>query len=231
MQHTYVGIIDTNTKALLTVTANRAVGNFLIECTPDTALIPNINRLKIHPRFLTALFVRIHPLFRARSTGDDYVRWIWSGDTTPFVRTPNGIITDDLRIRARLTTARRDAIEFVMRGVSQAREFHVSGVLFQDDVNQEKKIQARRFLETGADESLLMEFPYIAHYADHAGISMSQAAENILFVSRLSDARLSNSELLRWRYFAKIKKVKDPKEFPAILEEFGRDSYMNAMVA
>ncbi len=231
MHTMYVGIIDTSTKVVLTVTTNRAVGNFLAECTPDTALIPNINQVKMFPHFLSSFFLRIHPLFRAQSTGDDYVRWTWAGDTSPFAQTAKGVISDSVRAKAGLVTAKRDAIEYVMQGVSHARKFHASGVLFQEEINLNKKYQAQRFKDAGYDDGRLMEFPYVVHYADVSDISLKQAADEILFKSQLSDARLANTELIRWRYFAMIKAVKNPNEFPAIREAFVRDSYMNAMVA
>ena len=93
-----------------------------------------------------------------------------------------------------------------------------------------KKIQAQDFKDSGYNEALAATYPYVFQYAEIASISPRQAAEDIIRKAQAGETLFVKTELLRLRYFKKIREAKTPQEVGVIHEEFLRDYYADIKV-
>ena len=117
------------------------------------------------------------------------------------------------------------AVGNVMRELSFVRGKIWTGVAFQETVYAEKQREAGKFRNAGYREEDIMEYPLIVQYADFAGTSLREAADDILFKAKLDLEHLAKTELLRLRYFKKIREAKDPAELREISMALYRDCY------
>ena len=57
-------------------------------------------------------------------------------------------------------------------------------------------------------------------HADYANIPFKQAADDILFKAKLHEEMLAQTEILRIKFFNKIKKENDPAALTQIVSDF-----------
>ncbi len=81
------------------------------------------------------------------------------------------------------------------------------------------------FRESGYDESMAIECPYVLQYADFSGISLQQAADDILLKSKFDRDLLMKTELLRLKFFRRIKEAQKPEEVALVIRDFFNDYY------
>jgi len=93
-----------------------------------------------------------------------------------------------------------------------------------------KRREAEQLKKRGYASETLHEFPYVVQYADYAGVSIRDAAEEILFRATLDDQLLAKTEILRIRYFDRVKKADTPEAVHLIIDDYMRDSYFNGAV-
>jgi hypothetical protein len=215
----YSALVDSSSSILLSLNTNFPVTTFLAQAMSDTFTLYNVNFH--HPD-------RPFPLEKARP--EAYPMWTWSVPRRQFVRTRSGSLTEEIRKRSRLAVEKGRAIEHVMRSISMARYPLWNGPLFQESVYLAKKIEAESFKKAGYPEDAMIDYPYVVQYADLANIPLQQAADEILFKAKLHEDTLVKTEMLRMRYFNKIKNENDPAALKGILNEFVRESYLYATV-
>jgi hypothetical protein len=104
------------------------------------------------------------------------------------------------------------------------------GVSMQESVYTTKRAQAQSFRASGYDESQPADFPYVLQYADYARISMKEAADRILLKAKLDEHTLAKTELLRLKYFDRVRAAKAPQDLKKVDEEFMLEYFTNAMV-
>lgn len=155
----------------------------------------------------------------------EYPLWSWNYRESGFVRTSESGVTDAVRAQSKLACARVEALVTVMNGINATRVRLRKGTELQHTIYLSKRDEARRFLESGADEMSAFEYPYLIQYADYANIPMRQAAEDVLFKARLDDAYLAKTEYLRIKYINLIKNEQNPEKIPHITDEFKRECY------
>lgn len=212
-------LIDVGTGAVLTATPFVSITNFLTSCVRDT----NQATANDHPYYSTSDFaVSIAP--------NEYPQWTWSHKSRSFSRIRSDILTEELRARARLACAKRDAIGRIIYNINRTRQQALSGIILQSEIYFDKKMQAQTFKSLDYDESRLMQFPYVLQYADFKHISPRQATDEIILKAKMSDEHLSKTELLRMRYFEKIATAASPDDMPGIIADFIKDCYVNAQV-
>ncbi len=212
---TWYALLDIGTKAVLTISQRQSAMVFLRECTIDTALSNGVNT----PRY-THSWIHKEPFFLARLRPEFYPEWTWDVQSRSFRKTLPELVTPALRARSRLATVKVRTISQMMSQVSMTRQHFQSGVDFQETVYLTKKAQAQQFVQNGYDESDILNIPYVLQYADLKGLSLRQAAEDILFRAKLDDELLARTELLRLTYFEKVKQATNPDDLPRILSAF-----------
>lgn len=221
----YSALLDSNTQIVLALSDNISAIVFLNECMSDTSHAVSVN----YPNYTKSLFHE-KPFFLAREKPEHYPRWTWKEKTRTFVKTRPDVLTDGLIARSRLAVSKHGAISRIIVNLNQACYKVRTGFEFQETVYLTKKLQAQKFKDSGYDENVIMEYPYVLHYADYAGIPLKEAADDILFQAKLDDQHLANTELLRLRYFNKVRDATKPEQLPAIFEEFLRDCYINVKI-
>jgi hypothetical protein len=156
---------------------------------------------------------------------DRYVRWTWEYPSRTFSRTKSGLINEALRVRSALASAKVDALSTVMLRLNQVRYKVGTGLSFQETVYLTKRSQAVEFRKSGYDESRLRDFPYVLQYADFAGSSYKQAADDIVLKAQITEDTLAKTELLRLKYFNKIREAKSSDELVELLRSLHLDCY------
>ena len=223
----YNALIDQSTKILLVVSARTSALTYVHKCTPDTVYAPSVN----YPNYIKTSLFRRQPFFLADLSPEDYPLWTWDREQRVFAETQQDLLTDVIRAKSKLAVSKFIAITRMLTSLNRARDKLRTGLQFQESIYLTKKTQAQAFKDSRYDENVIMEYPYVLQYADFANISLKEAADDILFKAKLDDQYLANTELLRLRYFNKVRDATEPEQLSAILEEFQRDSYVNARVS
>ena len=159
----------------------------------------------------------------AKEAGIDpatYASWTWKYPERIFVPTLQTHLTEKVRERSRIAVARINAISKIIHGINYARITDQPFINFQQTVYIAKKDHARGFKESGYDESRITEFPFVIQHADYANIPFKQAADDILFKAKLHEEMLAQTEILRIKFFNKIKKENDPAAMTQIVSDF-----------
>jgi hypothetical protein len=222
----YHALIDSTTNTVLTISSNSAAINFLKECTSDTWWAKSVN----FPNYTNPKSFLLAPFFLASVKPKNYSKWLWDEKKRLFLKTKRKSVDDNILSRSLLANSKKEAIQNIIVNINSAISNIRIGVDFQETVYLAKKNQAKAFRESGYDDNLIMDIPYVAHYADYASITLRQATDDILFKAKLDDDILAKTELLRLKYFNRVKKAATPEELSEILEEFMRDCYVNASV-
>lgn len=211
----YHALVDYASNAILTMGANAQVIRFLEECISESQPILSINAPNYGSPFKRLLFASIRP--------KAYPQWIW--DKKKRILTKTNAVSQNLQEKSRLAEGKRKLLATITGHLNSARSKVIPGVLFQDTIYLKKQLQAASFRSSGYDEDSILEFPYVAQYADYAGISYKEAADDILLKAKLDDQQIANTELLRLKFFNEVKKAASLEELPHILKEFRSDSF------
>ncbi len=220
----YSVLLDSGTNCVLAVSGNVSAIVFAHENIRDTWHIYSAN----YPNYLKKRLFAGNPFFLAEVPADSLPKWTWSKKTRTFSPTRVDVLTDVLRAKSRLAAAQVSTIAEIMRSLSSARYKLRTGVDFQDVTYQLKREQAQKFKDAEYNEEISMLVPFVVQYADFAGLSLKDAADDILFKAKLDDEVLLKTEGLRLKYFDLVKKASDPEELPKIYQDFLRDYYLNA---
>jgi len=208
-------VVDHPTGVLLAAGVSSSASEFVCKCMSDT---------------LCAHYVQIPSPGWFESRGSDrYIRWTWNYKHRIFSRTRPESMTDSLRSRSNLAQAKVDAMTSIVSNLGQIRHKVGIGVLLQETVYAVKRAQAREFKDSGYDETRIGEFPYVVQYADFVKTNMRQAADDILLKAKMGDDSLLKTELLRLRYFNKMRDTQDAGEVAQILRKFYTDCYSTSI--
>ena len=211
-------LIDRSSKILLLLSAHPAAAIYLSNNIRDVGYVPYIT----YPNYLNSFFL-------AGVEPDKLPNWTWNWKTRTFTDTRPDVITNELRERSQLTFVKHDVISQMMYTLSATRNKMTTGVSYEETVYLSKKLQAQAFKDTGYNDDMILEFPYVLQYADFAQISPKQAADDILFAARLDDERLLKTELRRMTYYHKVIDAANETETRALLNEFYQNMSGNAL--
>lgn len=213
----YTLLTDLATGAVLAVSYHPAAISFLKQTMPDTEYVPNAN----YPKYAFSFPLVVMP-------PEQYHLWAWTRSRELVPIRPD-VITDRLKERSALAVAKRNVLNRVINDINAARSRRL-GIVLQDHIYLLKSHEAQRFKANNYDESDILSYPYVLQYADVAGISMRDAADDIIFKAKMSNDELARTEFLRLKFFGKIRDAQTPAELPAISEEFTRELYINAVL-
>lgn len=152
-----------------------------------------------------------------------YPEWSWDLRSRAFTKTNPAIITEGMRARAVLAAKKGDIISRASYLINRARDKVNPGLFFQETIYATKQKQAQLLKDAGFDETLAASAPYVVQYADERGLSLRDAAEDILFQAQLFHEHLEKTEKVRLALFRKIKRAKTPEELDEIMERFQKD--------
>jgi hypothetical protein len=216
---TYNILCDSGNDMVLAMSHNPSAIILAHECTPDSYKFTDVT----HPNYK-----KDFPLLSVR--GDSFAEWSWQNKARKFIKTNPELLTQEYIERSRLAGSKVRAFELLIYGLNMARQPVRTGVDFQETVYLIKKAEAAAFKATGYDESRLFEYPYVLQYADFAKIPAKEAADAILFSAKLDEQLLMRSELLRLKYFKKVKDATSPEEMKTIIDGFYQERHERALV-
>jgi hypothetical protein len=212
-------LLDTATYSVLALTTRIAGVVLLRECMPDTTHATLVH----YPNYTQSCFLSEIPPER-------HPEWCWNRHTRYFERTQPHLVTDDLRSQARLAAFKLDAYAKIVDGINVARYNVRTGCDFQEIIYLQKRMQAQRVKDSGCDPDIALQCPLVLQYADYMGDSLRQAVHDILFKAKMDDEVLAKTEILRLRYFDRIKMAETADELENAYGEFLAECFVNPRV-
>jgi hypothetical protein len=212
-------LLDTATNSVLAVSSRIAGVVLLHECTPDTTHATLVH----YPNYTQSCFLNETP-------PEQHPEWCWNRRTRYFERTQPRLVTDGLRTQARLAAAKLEVFAKILDGINVARYKVRTGCDFQEIVYLQKRMQAQRLKDSGYDPDIALQCPLVLQYADYTGDSLQQAVDDILFKAKMDDEVLAKTELLRLRYFNRIKAAKSADQLDFTYGEFLAECFVNPRV-
>jgi hypothetical protein len=212
-------LIDTSTGIVLSISPYVHPIVAVNECTRDTRHVPSVT----YPNYLD------RRLFLLDKDPSDLPNWSWNYKTRLFEKTLRELITENTRSRSALAVAQTAAFSSLIYQLNLARQKIGTGLNLQETVYLTKRAQAEAFKASGYDESLAVTIPYVTAYAEYAGISLKQAADEIIFKGSLDDDFLIRTETVRIEYSNRIKAMRSPSELDEIRSELFRMLSGNAL--
>ena len=152
-----------------------------------------------------------------------YPEWSWDPRNRVFTRTNPAIITEQMRERAVLAAKKGEIISRATYLINRSRDKLNTGFLFQPSIYGKKQRQARILKTSGFDLKRAGSIHYVVQYAEESGMSLREAAEDILFQAQLCDEHLLKTEKVRLSLFGKIKRARTPEELDDIMERLQRE--------
>jgi hypothetical protein len=152
-----------------------------------------------------------------------YPEWSWDLRSRVFSKTNPVIVTEGMRERAVLAAKKGEIISRASYLINRARDKVNGGLFFQETIYATKQKQAQLLKDAGFDQTLAASAPYVVQHADESGMSLQEAAEDILFQAQLFHEHLEKTEKVRLALFRRIKRAKTPEELDEMMERFQRD--------
>lgn len=161
---------------------------------------------------------------------NEYPEWTWIAKEWRFVRTAPHSLTPEIRKLSRLATQKRDVLRFIREHVNRARYRFKEEYYLQETIYLTKRIQAQGFADSGYNEEKILEYPYVLQHAEHAALSLEQAARDILLRARLHEEVLVKTEALRLKYQEMIRETLEPEDLKILRKKFLDEFYYNTSV-
>jgi len=221
----YSALLHGNTGILLALSTRIPPIVFAGECIPDAVCAHSVN----YPNYLTRKHFWQNPFPLSSVSPEEFPTWRWDFRKRKFFRTSGKVLTEAIRSKSVLANHKVQAIMQIMGNLNLSRAELATGLDFQETVYRLKKSQAQAYKKLGSAENA-SEFPFVEQYAEIAGISLEQAADEILFKSKIAEDKLLRSERMRLKYFDKLKKASNAEEIDAVMSEFHRENYLSALV-
>jgi len=95
-----------------------------------------------------------------------------------------------------------------------------TGFLAQEAIYLKKYLEAQRLVDQSFSEEAVAQSPYVVSYADLCGISVEKATAEILLQAKLDHEFLAKTELLRLRFFSRVRRAASDAEIIDILASF-----------
>lgn len=209
---------------VLVSTASLTVINCLRECVPDASIVFSANTPNYQGWFSQRFFQR------SIASNEACWQWSWNRKQKKLEPTPVKKRTAEMVKLSRLMGRKEDLLSRIMTQLDNIPRRALAGLKFQSLIYFSKKLQAQAFRDSGYDERKALASPYVLQYANHAGISPRQAADDILLKAKFTDDILMKTEMLRLKYVGKVRKAATISELDAVHQEFVRDFFVNAQV-
>jgi len=202
-------VLDAGNNTLVAMTTQIPSAVFLSESLMDTICAVGI----VSPEVLEI----------TKSDPRTYPEWSWEYRTRAFSRTNPAIITEEMRERSVLAAKKGETIARATYVINRARDKVNTGLFFQETIYASKLKQAQLLKDAGFDETLAGSAPYVVQHADETGMTLQEAAEDILFQAQLFSEHLEKTERVRAALFRKIRLAKTSRELDEIMERFYRE--------
>lgn len=200
-------IIEASTRAILCVGTAPSL-RLVAESMMDTAVVPGI--VPAEAKRMLAIEARSYPEWSLDKS------WRRLRPTLP------DLVTEELRARAQLAAQKAYTFRLAMRAVNFARNKVSTGIFLQESVYRDKEREARALREGAFSPELKAQSPLVTQYATHAGLSLEDAADEILLHAQLDRDVLIKTEGMRLDLFKKIRAASTEEELREIQKAYLR---------
>ncbi|MFZ2886928.1 MAG: hypothetical protein WA021_03860 [Minisyncoccia bacterium] len=199
-------IFDSGSNTLVTIGRYPPALMLLAESLLDTIYVPTIEA------------ENVEKLLAARPSS--YPEWSWRGGNN-FRATNPAIITDEMRKRAVFANKKLAIFAHAIYLMNRLRDKVHTGVHGQEMVYAQKREQAQAVKDVVGDKAV--HAPYVVQHAEDTGLTLLQAADDILFQAQLDAEYLEKTERVRIALFKKIKRAQTARELDEIIRNYYRD--------
>lgn len=210
-------ITDAETNSVLCVCDIFAIASQLPDFLFDVQLKPYVCRNIFQYFFMKSLM---------KSTEVHMFKWI---DAKKYIE-KNNISNERIIQKSKFTQKFYEVFKEIYQVIENRRLTNTgkTTLAFQELIYLSKKVEALRFKDQGYKEEDILDYPYILQYAELANISYKQAADEIIFKSKLSDATLAKTEQMRLKHYRILKEAKTVEDLEEALKNFKIDlEYFN----
>ena len=202
-------LVDTGEQIILATHPHLPAIVFVSEWTLDTTFVPAAD----DPHHIGTF-----PLIQAPPA--EVPQWSWNPKSRTVVPTNATLITPTIRSRAELAFQKISTVSFMIHRINYLRSKVNTGFLAQEAIYLKKYLEAQRLVDHTFSEEAVAQSPYTVSYADLCGISVEKAAEEILLQTKLDHEFLAKTELLRLRFFSRLRRATSHTEIKDILAAF-----------
>jgi hypothetical protein len=208
----YFALQDINSGAILTISKNFQTLNYISDFFMDTMIMAFPSTNYFDRKFYDGLI----------ESGESYKFTVPKYNHKPIM-----LGTPDLKMKEKseLVTYKHKKFSEMYQAleIRRIRQSHKRALAFQEIIYVHKKMQATEFLAKGCPEDKILDYPYVKQYADYKKLSSKQAAEDILFKSKLNDNYLARTESIRLKHFNIMKNANSKEEIDAAHKGFVAD--------
>lgn len=120
-----------------------------------------------------------------------------------------------------ITFHKANAIDQILLRIQMNRTLYMGDVdACQGRIYQAKANQARKIIDEKIESDDFMQYPFVSGYARVEGLSLQDAAKNIIIKAELNDAGLAETESLRLRSQKAVLNATTMKELHETYERF-----------
>jgi len=202
-------LVDTGEQIVLATHPHLPAIVFVSEWTLDTTFVPAAD----DPHHIGTF-----PLIQTPPA--EVPQWSWNPKSRTVVPTNNTLITPAIRSRAELAFQKISTVSFMIHRINYLRSKVNTGFLAQEAIYLKKYLEAQRLVDQSFSEEAVAQSPYVVSYADLCGISVEKATAEILLQAKLDHEFLAKTELLRLRFFSRVRRAASDAEIIDILASF-----------
>jgi hypothetical protein len=200
-------LIDASSLALLALSPSPSIVSYLARSPMEMEAAYYIN----HPNYPKGLpMTSVHAL----------PEYSWDGTARKIAPTDRDLLTPELAEKSHLAAAKSLALLEMSRAINRCRYQVWRELLLQETVYMTKKLQAEKFKDKKYPKKDILRYPYVMQYADLSGLSLKDAADEILFKAKLDDEMLAKTEYVRMKYFNLVRDVPTREATQKALEQF-----------
>lgn len=155
--------------------------------------------------------------------------WAWSCDAKKRLHYTPEMVSGEKMHEYRLMAEKAAALDFMYTSLFSYRKSIQKELPFQDLAYHYKEREAT-FILMGMGIKDDDHFPFVEGYAEAVGLSLVEAAKEIVFHSNLMKAKLADSERIRVKYQELIVRCKEIDSVPEIVNEFLKEVSVDAAI-
>jgi hypothetical protein len=160
-------------------------------------------------------------------TFDNY--WAWSVDGSKRMHFTPEMVSEDKLIEYRLMAEKAALLDNMYTSLFSYRKSIQKELPFQDLAYHYKEREAT-FILMGMGIREDDHFPFVEGYAEAVGLSLVDAAKEIVFHSNMMKAKLADSERIRVKYQHLVIKCKELNEIGEIANDFLKEVSVDAAI-
>ena len=117
------------------------------------------------------------------------------------------------------------AMDTMLMKIEYHRKVYAERFLGQDLIYTSKYLEAKEIIEKNIQSDPILDYPYVTGYANTIGVSLQDAANEVLVQWQIQSGFLAETDNLRIKYTKDIRKEKHLENLKVILDAFSMASH------